>query len=724
MELKESEIGLPKWMLEYINLEVDLKIFSDHNQVGKVKTLKVQLLKGKLKIPTTEGLEVWSSMNKAKNARLIDWEDKLKRNLAEYPVEKDSITMIKVLDEECIFQVIDIEMQEGDEHTVGFVEREGTQVQFTLGDGPNTNNGLEMQIDSNGYKEQCQELQELIDNLFQNIHLHRSLNISPIRSVLVSGVSGVGKASLVRSVLQKFQINKCELSLAKLLSKCQGTSDVKHFVTQHINLVFEEAILCMPSVILIKDVDLLSTNNNVDNEFKTDLLNSLADHIRNLNDEIKVFVIGVTRDKRKLPEILRKNDVFQHELIVPVPTRLQRISILVDQLSKFPLYPQSFSKAELLTNDVLVLYAEKIALATMGFVGRDLALLCRAAALHAIRKQMPDSTEDNLFNVEQLASFFSRLNLSRDNGDNAGNTGLSRYISWEDFEYALSVTKPSQQVEFESTVPRKYWHEIGGYQTIIDRLRQLIRISITSVESSHFLGVQAPSGLLLYGPSGCGKTALVNALISESTLNVIIVKGPEIFSKYFGETENTIRRIFATARQVAPCVVFFDEIDALGTKREWSLDESGGGVNERVLSTLLNEMDGVSERKGVFVIGCTNRPDKVDDAILRPGRLDQLLYVGYPDIQDRVKILETLARKTPISSELDLTHLATKTDYFSGADLENVIRESAIHALRENLESEEICGRHVEPVLQKMKIGVLQRASDPVMVIYQKFQKR
>ncbi|ORX87174.1 AAA-domain-containing protein [Basidiobolus meristosporus CBS 931.73] len=356
----------------------------------------------------------------------------------------------------------------------------------------------------------------------------------------------------------------------------------------------------------------------------------------------------------------------------------------------------------------------------MGFVGRDLTLLCRAAALHAMRKQNTDSVEDNLFNVEELSRFFSRLKLT----GAPGESSISRLISWDDFEYALSVTKPSQQVEFESTIPRKYWREIGGYETIIDRLRQLIRISITSVESSHFLGVQPPSGLLLYGPSGCGKTALVNALISESTLNVIIVKGPEIFSKYFGETENTIRRLFATARQIAPCVVFFDEIDALGTKREWNLDESGGGVNERVLSTLLNEMDGVSERKGVFVIGCTNRPDKVDDAILRPGRLDQLLYVGYPELQDRVKILEALARKTPISSALDFSQLAAKTEYFSGADLENVIREGAIHALREDIEAEEICTRHIEPVLQKMKIGVLQRASDPVMLTYKQFQMR
>lgn len=259
--------------------------------------------------------------------------------------------------------------------------------------------------------------------------------------------------------------------------------------------------------------------------------------------------------------------------------------------------------------------------------------------------------------------------------DQLGKLSLSTpLVQWSDFEYALDAYRPSQRSEVESTLPKRDWDDMGGYKVIKDRMKQAILLPLLKPEVFTKLGIKPPSGLLLYGPSGCGKTALVQALVSESMMNIISIKGPEIFSKYLGETENKLRKIFATAKRISPCIVFIDEMDAIGTKRGFDSGESSGGVNERVLSTLLNEMDGVEGRQGVVVIGCTNRPDQIDDAILRPGRLDQLVFVGLPTSEDRVDIIKTLMKKISVSDDIDPIQLAKQTEFCSGADLENLFR--------------------------------------------------
>lgn len=250
----------------------------------------------------------------------------------------------------------------------------------------------------------------------------------------------------------------------------------------------------------------------------------------------------------------------------------------------------------------------------------------------------------------------------------------NRWIQWSDFEYALDTYRPSQRSQVESTLPKRDWNDLGGYKVIKERMKQAILLPLLKPEVFTKLGIKPPSGLLLYGPSGCGKTALVQALVSESMMNIISIKGPEIFSKYLGETENKLRKIFATAKRISPCIVFIDEMDAIGTKRGFDSGESSGGVNERVLSTLLNEMDGVEGRQGVVVIGCTNRPDQIDDAILRPGRLDQLVFVGLPTLEDRIDIIKTLMKNLSVSNDINPEKLAEQTEFCSGADLENLFR--------------------------------------------------
>ncbi|KAI9315122.1 P-loop containing nucleoside triphosphate hydrolase protein, partial [Dichotomocladium elegans] len=317
---------------------------------------------------------------------------------------------------------------------------------------------------------------------------------------------------------------------------------------------------------------------------------------------------------------------------------------------------------------------------TSGYVARDLKSLCKIAVLKSLRDE------------DDLCGNLSKLSL--DDG--------KKSVRWADFEYAIATIQPSQQMQVESSPPKRSWDELGGYESVKRRIRQAALLPLLQPHLFSQLGVKPPSGVLLYGPSGCGKTAFVQALASESMLNVISIKGPEIFSKYLGETELKIRRLFATAKRIAPCIMFIDEMDAISTRRGWDSGESSGGVNERVLSTLLNEMDGVEGRKGVIVIGCTNRPDQIDDAILRPGRLDQLIYMGLPDGQDRRQILEALARKLSISSDIDLNELSYKLEYCTGADIENLFREAGTRALRRDISAINIGAHDIEEVVDSV----------------------
>ncbi|KAI7895987.1 P-loop containing nucleoside triphosphate hydrolase protein [Mucor mucedo] len=378
-------------------------------------------------------------------------------------------------------------------------------------------------------------------------------------------------------------------------------------------------------------------------------------------------------------------------MTLPIPSLPQRKVLLLSLLRNFDLQPIEN------TVDVIDYYATQISMRTSGYVIRDLKLLLRQAELKA-RRAKPD-----------LVDHLERLTLS------------TRFIQWSDFEHALDTYRPSQRSEVESTLPKRDWDDMGGYKVIKDRMKQAILLPLLKPEVFTKLGIKPPSGLLLYGPSGCGKTALVQALVSESMMNIISIKGPEIFSKYLGETENKLRKIFATAKRISPCIVFIDEMDAIGTKRGFDSGESSGGVNERVLSTLLNEMDGVEGRQGVVVIGCTNRPDQIDDAILRPGRLDQLVFVGLPTLEDRVDIIKTLMKKISVSDDIDPRKLAEETEFCSGADLENLFREAGTAALRKDLDSTSINDGHIQSVI----VTICERAEDQILQgkldMYEKF---
>ncbi|KAJ3366718.1 hypothetical protein GGF32_003362 [Allomyces javanicus] len=371
-----------------------------------------------------------------------------------------------------------------------------------------------------------------------------------------------------------------------------------------------------------------------------------------------------------------------------MPTRLMRQEVLNQLLvsleSKLTYSPQDTDRGGAHDRDrpMEALWKEQLASrlsqVTPGYTPRDLTLVLRQAVLAALRD--PSA---------QLAGKLAQLDL------NTRSAAPPVTLTWAHIESALQMVPPTLAVSSQLTrsIPPVPWSRVGGYESVAATLRKLVLSPLVHPEAMARVGAKPPAGVLLYGPPGCGKTLLVHALASSPMVNVVSVKGPELLSKYLGDSEARVRELFQEARRNAPCVLFFDEMDAIGVKREWDSAGSGSSVNERVLTTLLNEMDGVTARTGVLVLGCTNRPAAMDDALLRPGRLDQLLLVPLPTKTDRHAILA--ASGVRLAPDVDLARVAAQTVAWSGGDLVRLLREAGIAAVAENAGADVIAWRHV-----------------------------
>ncbi|KAI9270612.1 P-loop containing nucleoside triphosphate hydrolase protein [Phascolomyces articulosus] len=490
--------------------------------------------------------------------------------------------------------------------------------------------------------EWMQSLSNMIQSSFKDVEAFRTLGMSMAKSMLIHGVSGVGKSTLVRSVCEKYGYKLIQVSVHDLLRIKDEINEPEFMQYNPIHLSVTKAIKLQPCVVVVRNLNAIKT---VDSGARDKILAILSNEIDRIKDDISVCITGLAQELKYLPDVLRKTDIFNEHLHLPIPTMQQRKQILRNILCDIPLEPVKENSIEY--------YTTQISLRTSGYVARDLKSLCRSATLRSMR--------DN----DGLEIEFSKLSIDV-------NRNNSLLVKWSDFLYALSTSRPSQQLEVDMNLPKRDWAELGGYDKIKRRMKQATLLPLLEPQTFSKLGIKPPSGLLLYGPSGCGKTAFVQALATESMMNVMSIRGPEIFSKYLGETESKIRKIFATAKRIAPCILFIDEMDAISARRGWESGESSGGINERVLSTLLNEMDGVEGRNGVVVIGCTNRPNSIDDAILRPGRLDQLIYMGLPDEHDRQEIIKALMKRISISPDINIHWLGNVTEYCTGADIENI----------------------------------------------------
>ncbi len=488
-------------------------------------------------------------------------------------------------------------------------------------------------------------IREMIELPLKHPELFKRLGIKPPKGVLLYGPPGTGKTLIARAVANESGAHFISINGPEIMSKYYGESE------KNLRSVFEEASKNAPAIIFIDEIDSIAPRReNVSRDVERRVVATLLSLMDGLEPRGDVIVIGATNMPEILDPALRRPGRFDREIELPTPNFEGRKEILKIHTRNVPL-----------DEDVDL---DKIAEVTVGFVGADLEALVREAAMIRLHKVAPNIEEEGKIPESILE------NLK---------------VSMSDFIGALKIVQPSALREISCEISKVMWKDIGGLNEAKRLLREAVELPFKRPDVFKRLGIKPAKGVLLYGPPGCGKTLLARAAAGESMANFISIKGPEILSKWVGESEKAIRRIFKKARQVAPAIIFIDEIDSI-TPRRGIFDNSG--VVERVLSQLLTEIDGIHSLTGVVVVGATNRPDIVDPALLRPGRLDLLIYVPPPDYQDRISILEIHTRKMPLSRDVDFRKIAELTDGYSGADLEALVREAAMNAIRRNINSE------------------------------------
>jgi transitional endoplasmic reticulum ATPase len=476
--------------------------------------------------------------------------------------------------------------------------------------------------------------------------LFQQLGIEPPKGVLLHGPPGTGKTLMARAVANEIDAYFTDISGPEIMSKYYGESE------EQLREVFEEAEENAPAVVFIDELDSIApergeTSGDVERRVVAQLL-SLMD---GLEERGEVIVIGATNRVDALDPALRRGGRFDREIEVGVPDKDGRKEILQVHTRGMPLHEEID----------LDRYAEN----THGFVGADLEQLSKEAAMNALRRIRPElDLEEDEIDAETL----ERLEVVED-----------------DFKQALKGIEPSALREVFVEVPDVTWDRVGGLDETKERLREAIQWPLEYPEVFEQMDMQAAKGVLMYGPPGTGKTLLAKAIANEAQSNFISIKGPELLNKYVGESEKGVREVFEKARSNAPTVVFFDEIDSIAGERGRNSGDSG--VGERVVSQLLTELDGLEELEDVVVIATTNRPDLIDSALLRPGRLDRHVHVPVPDEDARRAIFAVHTRDKPLAEDVDLDSLASRTDGYVGADIEAVCREASMAATREFIHS-------------------------------------
>jgi len=508
-------------------------------------------------------------------------------------------------------------------------------------------------------EEAKQKIREMIELPLKHPELFKRLGIEPPKGILLHGPPGCGKTLLAKAVANETEAYFIAINGPEIMSKFYGESEAR------LREVFKEAQENAPAIIFIDEIDAVAPKREeVTGEVEKRVVAQLLALMDGLEARGDVIVIGATNRPEAVDPALRRPGRFDREIEIGVPDKRARKEILQVHTRNMPL-----------SKDVDL---NEIAELTHGFTGADIAALCREAAMHRLRRILPKiDLEKETIPAEILES----LTVTR-----------------EDFLEALKDIQPSALREVYIEVPEVKWEDIGGLDKIKQELREAVELPIEHPEYFEEMGIEPPKGVLLYGPPGCGKTLLAKAVATESEANFISVKGPEILSKWVGESEKAVRKIFRKARQAAPCVVFFDEIDAIAPARGYRYGDSG--VTDRIVNQLLTEMDGLVLLKGVVILAATNRPDILDPALLRPGRFDRILYVPAPDEKARYEIFKVHTRRMPLSEDVDLHELARITEGYTGADIAAVCREAAMTALREAGKPTKISMRHFQAALK------------------------
>ncbi len=514
--------------------------------------------------------------------------------------------------------------------------------------------------DVGGLRNEVQRVREMIELPMKHTEVFTRLGIEPPKGVLLHGSPGTGKTLIAKAVANETNANFFSIAGPEVMSKYYGESE------QRLREIFEEANRNTPSIIFIDELDSIAPKRGeVTGEVERRVVAQLLAMMDGLKERGQVVVIGATNRIDAIDPALRRPGRFDREIEIGVPDRVDRMEILQIHVRNMPI------------DDTVSL--DDLADRTNGFVGADISALCKEAAMKVLRRHLPDISFDDDIPEEVL--------------DEMSVTG-------SDFENALKEIEPSAMREVLVEISDVSWKDVGGIGTLRQEIVESVEWPLKRPAKFEEMGIRPPRGVLLYGPPGTGKTLIARAVARETKANFISVKGPQLLSKWVGESEKAVREVFKKARQVSPAIIFFDELDAIAPMRGI---EEGHRTSERVVNQLLAELDGLETLKDVVVIAATNRPDIIDPALLRSGRFDRLLFVGPPDRAGRLEILKIHTSKTPSGDDVSLEELAELTESYVGSDLESLCREAAMLALREDPEANEVEMRHYREALKRVR---------------------
>ena len=511
------------------------------------------------------------------------------------------------------------------------------------------------------------QVREMVELPLRYPELFQRLGVDPPKGVLLYGPPGTGKTRLARAVANESHAAFFSIAGPEIMGSAYGESE------KRLREIFEQAAAEAPSIIFIDEIDSIAPKRGqTSGEAEKRLVAQLLTLMDGLEPRQNTVIIAATNRPEAIDEALRRPGRFDREIVIGVPDERGRREILGIHTRGMPLG----DKVDL----------DEFARQTYGFVGADLAALAREAAIEAIRRIMPQlDLEEKTIPPEVLDALA---------------------VTREDFQQAIKRVQPSAMREVMVQAPNVGWADVGGLDEARERLREGVELPLKEPDAFRRLGIRPAKGFLLYGPPGTGKTLLAKAVAREAQANFIATKSSDLLSKWYGESEQQITRLFARARQVSPCVIFIDELDSLVPARGGGLGEPQ--VTERVVNTILAEMDGLEELQSVVVIGATNRPNLIDPALLRPGRFDELIYVTVPDEKGRRRILEIHTSAMPLGPDVDLDRLARRTPRFSGADLEDLVRRAGLTALRLNLGAAQVSAADFDKALEETRASVTE----------------
>lgn len=533
--------------------------------------------------------------------------------------------------------------------------------------------------DIGGLEEELKRIREMIELPIKHPELFDRLGITAPKGVLLYGPPGTGKTLIAKAVAKESGASFFSIQGPEIMGSYYGQSE------ERLRNVFDKAEDSAPSIVFIDEIDSIAPNrNDVNGEVERRVVAQLLTLMDGLSGRGDVIVIAATNREESIDPALRRPGRFDREIEIGIPGRDGRKDILAVHLRSMPL-----------DEDVST---DRLANLTQGFVGADLAALAREAAMKCLTRNL--------------------VNLDLDKPI-PQSTLISMKVNMNDFMNALSEVEPSGMREVIVDIPKVGWSDVGGFDSIKKEIRETF-IPTEERKAFEHLGIKPPRGVLLYGPPGTGKTLIAKAVANESGSNFICVNGPELTSKWMGESEKAIRQIFKRAKQMAPCIIFFDEIDSITPKRGTRAENAS---IERMVNQILTSMDGIEGLENVTVMAATNRPDMMDPALLRPGRFDKMILVGKPDLESRLRILEVHTKDMPLIN-VDLIDIAELTDGYVGADLQAVCREAGMAAFHENPNAKYVDRKHFMSALDIIKPSVDPKIMDEYYAMASEMMKR